>query len=117
MATEPSRLFFDKILQEKKQTINTSNLIIAEALCKKCSICCRNKIWVRKESGYFVKILETGCKFLGNDSLCTVYNKRHKVTDTCVSITDALLNCILPKTCGYVEENWDKIKDWYKIPL
>ena len=115
MGTNPARLFFDKIISERKQLTDVSSLIISEDLCKKCGICCRDKIWVG--DNYTVKILNTKCKFLKENNLCAVYGTRHRTTETCVSVTDAILGGILPRSCGYIEKNWDRIKEWYISPI
>jgi uncharacterized cysteine cluster protein YcgN (CxxCxxCC family) len=94
-----------------------SQLNLAESLCIKCGICCRDKLFVIDQQMQLkqVKFLATKCQFLQNN-LCIVYDTRTIQEQNCAKIAEALAYHAQPECCAYVKANWELIKDWYILP-
>ncbi|MBN2645344.1 MAG: hypothetical protein JXR59_07720 [Desulfuromonadaceae bacterium] len=74
-----------------------------EALCKRCGLCCFEKI--RLPNG---RVLTTPipCRFLDLHSRsCRVYSKRFEVGENCQKLTPELVASVdwLPEECAYVQ--------------
>ena len=104
---------FEKIVQHRTELVDTNNLDLSEDLCTKCGQCCRIKEWLPNGG---CKILSQGCQYLLENNLCAVYSQRRVIAPNCVDIKSALLGCILPLNCSYVQKNWDQICAWYIVP-
>lgn len=104
---------FKQRVQEQEERVDPTQLDLSEALCLKCGICCHTKAWKLDMS---CAILPGKCHFLSDVNHCLVYSHRHTFAPNCTTIKDALLACILPLSCGYVQKNWEQIKTWYLFP-
>lgn len=70
-----------------------------EALCRRCGICCHQKL----RFGDAVVITDVPCEFLDTETnLCTVYPQRYIRQPLCSSAEVSLESCTLPEDCPYV---------------
>ena len=92
---------------------NISKLALGENICRQCSLCCYDKTIMKDGAVHY---LDTHCKYLSRDGQCCVYEQKASINPFCLCAQQALMNCTLPKECGYVQANWELIKDWYILP-
>lgn len=107
-------MLFRQTVQKREKLVEGIELNLAEDLCKKCGHCCHAKVW--QTNHLSCKYLVGCCEHLTKEGLCSVYTRRHEVAPNCVTIREALLSCILPAQCSYVQKNWEQIKNWYLLP-
>jgi Uncharacterized conserved protein len=70
-----------------------------EALCRRCGICCHEKI----RFGEMVVITDVPCKFLDVETnLCTVYEERFSRQPLCTTAARSAEAGALPDDCPYV---------------
>ena len=106
-------IVFKERVQTREALIDLNTLDLSEELCNKCGQCCHVKAWLPDSS---CKFLKESCQFLTPQCLCSVYEHRHIKSPGCASIKDALLACILPLKCAYIQKNWKQIESWYLLP-
>ena len=72
-----------------------------ENMCKRCGICCHNKMIINERVHIFIN---NPCKYLNEKEECRVYEERFKKKDIkCMTLEEAIKAGILPKECGYKE--------------
>lgn len=74
-----------------------------EDICKKCGRCCYEKVDL---GGGKVHYTDRPCEHLDTSTkLCKVYENRHEVEPTCLSLTEHLVRTLhwLPEDCAYVD--------------
>ena len=93
---------------------------VDETLCRNCGKCCYKKFIIGKR----VYITPFPCEFLDvHTNLCTIYEQRHKLNPTCLSVPKGLKHSSFPADCPYVKahakagykpasENYDWSDDW-----
>ena len=104
---------FGQRVRARESLVDLKALDLSEELCSQCGECCHVKAWL---PDFSCKFLQENCQFLTAEGLCSVYEDRHVKSPGCASIKDALLTCILPRNCAYVQKNWEQIKTWYLLP-
>ena len=78
---------------------------VDEALCNHCGKCCYQKIRV----GRVVYITPFPCEFLDTGTnLCTIYDRRHELNPTCLSLSEGMKFNAFPSDCPYVPEHAPK---------
>jgi len=90
------------------------NIVTKEEWCRQCGLCCHHKTQYGEEA---IVYLNTQCEWLDKQNKCKIYQQRNLKDNFCVQAKTALLLCMLPKTCPYVEKNWQYIKEWYIEPI
>lgn len=101
-----------RLMQSLIENRDSPNIIIKEEWCRQCGLCCHDKTY----NGYIVEYLSTTCQWLGKNGKCSIYKERTLEKHNCVHAKTALLLCMLPRHCPYVEKNWKHIKRWYISP-
>ncbi len=77
-----------------------------ELLCRRCGLCCHLKVRVGNDE--FVIHPEEGCRFLGSDGLCQVYQNRFEKCSTCLSREKMIAkDYVLPEGCPYTKLRTD----------
>lgn len=77
-----------------------------EAICKRCGLCCHEKLLYDDKILYFVNC---PCEYLDKKKrICSVYENRFKVCKECrkVNLFRAMFASYLPSCCAYVK--WAK---------
>ena len=76
-----------------------------EELCTNCGKCCYQKVII----GRSVFITPFPCEFLNTETnLCTIYDRRHELNPTCLTVEQGLKVSAFPSDCGYVKEKAPK---------
>jgi uncharacterized cysteine cluster protein YcgN (CxxCxxCC family) len=92
---------------EQREKLN-----LTEELCTRCGLCCHKK---GVDYQGVVVFLPEKCRHLKGDNECSIYNIRLE-QKYCCSIEDAIKFNALPLSCGYIQANWELIKDTYRPP-
>jgi uncharacterized cysteine cluster protein YcgN (CxxCxxCC family) len=74
-----------------------------EDICRKCGRCCYEKVDL---GGGMVRYTDEPCVHLDTSTnLCKVYENRHEVEPSCISLTEHLVRTLhwLPEDCAYVD--------------
>jgi len=100
-----------KTFAEKKKTvIKKKQEVEIESLCRRCGACCRIKIGL--SDGSYVVHPYVACKYLTNDNLCAVYDRRDVAIEAELCFTrEDMINkdYILAEGCPYL-----KLRPGYK---
>lgn len=70
-----------------------------ENMCKRCGICCHEKMVINGRVHIF---LNSPCEYL-KEKECMVYEERFEKDIVCLKLEEAIIAQILPENCGYKE--------------
>jgi uncharacterized cysteine cluster protein YcgN (CxxCxxCC family) len=73
-----------------------------ENLCKRCGLCCREKLKIGKQVYIFLGSLCPYLYYSGEIAVCKVYEERCELVE-CLNIEQAIERQVLPASCGYKE--------------
>jgi uncharacterized cysteine cluster protein YcgN (CxxCxxCC family) len=106
MAKKKKKTFAEK----KKEAVERNRERETESLCRRCGACCHIKIGL--SDGSYVVHPYVSCKYLSNDNLCAVYERRDTaILDKLCFTREEMINkdYILVEGCPYL-----KLRPGYK---
>jgi len=93
---------------------NSEKWQLDESICRQCGLCCHEKVL---DENKVIRYLPTRCQWQREDKKCQIYGNRFAMQPGCLNARGALMMCVLPFQCAYVQANWHLIKDWYRPPI